>query len=241
MDYTIITINDNRMTQKQAIRDNVKLNEVFPEFVNGNDDEQLFSADEKWNLRKHCGLQRGEWGIWFSNLNCWEYAASNDGLIIFEDDAIVDSNFMHRYDRYISDIPQDTDFIALWVPDNQRQDYLYNVEFDAEGKPKVVRGSLQPDNSIFNIDHEYIAKAYQGYGGVAMLVTKQGGGKLIELAQRYGQWSTSDCFYFLETHRNNLNGYALKPDYCDLVYYDWSVPTTIHTTEFIDLTLGRII
>lgn len=239
MRFTIISINDDRLRQKEAIRQHVQLEEIFVECVNGNDDEQLFGANAKWNFKKHCGLQRGEWGIWFSTVNCWNYAAQNGDLILFEDDAIVDHTFMEKFNKYLNEIPADADFVALWVPDNQRQDYLYNVEFDELGKPRTITGSLEPHNSLFNVDHEYLAKAYQGYGGVAFLITQRGGRKLLELLEREGYWSTSDCFYFLECHRNNLNGYALKPQYCDMIQYDWSTPTQVHITEFLDLTKER--
>jgi GR25 family glycosyltransferase involved in LPS biosynthesis len=190
-------------------------------------------------LAKSYGLKWTDWtpsygeaGIWLSNYIRWYRASQmSEPLIVFEDDAIIDEHFNAHIRTIMPQLPDNWDFVALWVPDNQRIDYRYNLRYNEHGDPEIY--GMRPDGlpSYFDFGAPDLAKAYQGYGIVAMMYSPAGGTKLMKLAKKYGMRNPVDCFIFQEAHKGALNGYAPKPDKV-VVSYDWP-ETQIHNTELI--------
>lgn len=232
MKYNIISINDNRAEYKKNIRANMTCPQIKVASING-------SAGNLDQLMKAYGLKWTDWnpsfgeaGVWLSNfLNWYRVSSLNEPLIVFEDDAIIDEHFSVHIDTIVRQLPDDWDFVALWVPDNQRIDYRYNLSYNEHGVPQIYGTRPNGFPSYFDFGASDIAKVYQGYGMVAMMYSPVGGRKLVKLAKKYGLRNPVDCFIFEEAHKGALNGYAPKPDKV-FVNYDWA-ETQIHSTEKI--------
>lgn len=234
MKYNIISINNDRAEYKKNIRINaIGFKEVKMVSIDG-------SAGSIDQLIKAYGLKWTDWkpsfgevGIWLSNYIRWHaVSTTNEPLIVFEDDAIIHESFVNDCTDLLSQLPDDWDFVALWVPDNQRIDYRYNLEYNKDGEPQIY--GMRPEGlpSYFDCGAQDVARVYQGYGMVATLYSPQGGRKLIDLARKNGIYTPVDCFLMQQAHKGALNGYAPKPD---KVFVDYDYPETqIHNTDKVN-------
>jgi GR25 family glycosyltransferase involved in LPS biosynthesis len=241
--YTIMHIDDSRIEKRNHIRNVLFFyDEVTDiEFVNGADAEQVkrmrerypnFTGRDVWNPKT------GEAGVWYSQMQCWRYAAENEvHLIVFEDDAIPDPKFESLWRALLTELPADYDFLSIFVPNNQTDDYFAVTFYDETGHP-IASAGANAEMSGFNFS-ENLATVYQGYSCVATMFSPKGGRKLLELADHYGMYTPVDCFLFLQAHAGRLDGYAPKPDwlYPRMVTIDWSAPTTVQHTDRIDQNL----
>ena len=223
MNYTIVTIDDSRAANKEKIRSIVPLPEVTDiQFCDARKEyPQVLEYTTPWSLT------RGEVGIWHSHYNCWKWAAENGPLLVFEDDAILDQDFMDHFNHVVDKLPDDWDFLSLWVPPEQEQDFMYNVTFDEEGYPHANGTFYEVGASVFWIGSATIAKVYQGYSFVTTLYSQEGARKVAALAEQKGMYTTADCFLFLEAHAGRLNGYAPTPMYTRFVHHDWDQHPTL--------------
>lgn len=230
MKFNIVSINDDRKVYKDAIRATLGLEEIhIPSVAGYKVDIAAEMASRGLRSTDEWHAKIGEAGCWLSHFDRWRAVADMDEpLIVFEDDAIVLDNFESDLLEWKSELPSDWDYVSLWVPDNQRQDFNYNAFYDNRGIPTIV-GRLSNQDSKFNFGSEHWARVYQGYGMVATMYSPSGGARLVERAREMGWNSPVDCFISLEAHAGRLNGFAPKP-WIELVGYDWSQQTTIHTT-----------
>ncbi len=235
IEYTIVSINDERAGHKEALRGLLSLPEITDiEFVNARDKEQLNRILAKYpTIRPNQWIPKlGELGIWLSQIQCWKWLVESDtdALIVFEDDAIATGSFESILGLYVDDLPDDWDMLSLSVPDNQRQDFYYRQVYDEHGIPKsLVKAGDKPYE--FEYGKPTLARAYQGYCCVATMYSKKGAQRLLELAEEYGIYTPVDCFLFLQAHAGRLEAFAPKPISPMCVVIDWFAPTTIHTTE----------
>lgn len=238
MRYGIITLpNSDRDIYKNAIREHVRFPELELEAFDarvldpaeGIRERGLILDSERWGNPK-----RGELGVWLSNFDRWQQASETGPLIVFEDDAVVDKTFIEKFNRMMEELPRDWDFAALWVPENQRQDYLYNYQYDPFDDTPLYLGRLPSDLSIYRIrGARFAALVYQGYGMVSLVYSQEGGRKLVERARATGITTPVDCWIYEQAKLGHLKGYAPHPDRANIVHYDWSAATTIQDTEML--------
>lgn len=233
MKYGIISINDDRKEYKDNIRKALEFEEVALNAVNGAE-VGLTDNFAKRNLSvKDWNPRVGESGVWLSMFDAWQTVAGMDEpLIVFEDDAIISNHFHESLDILMEQLPSDWSFMSLWVPDNQRQDYWYDVKYRPDGT-RLICG-LQRHPSFYDFGARHLARAYQGYGMVATLYNPECGRSLVDAAVRRGVTQPVDCFLFKEAYHeeNKVRGFAPKPMFVGLVEYDWSALTTIHDSEY---------
>lgn len=229
MKYNIISITDERKAYKDAIRRYTKLEEYRIASM----DARAVDPIEELNA---LGLTVHDWhpllgelGAWLSHFLCWKFVSvMSEPLIVFEDDAIINNAFDDILGSYMSELPPGWDFMSLWAPDDQQQDYRYDVVYDDDGIANV-RGWINGP-SRFDIGKTWISRAYQGYGLVGTVYSPEGGSRLVERAKQRGVCTPVDCFIFQESHTERVKGYAPKP-LRNIVFYDWKAPTTVHNTE----------
>lgn len=233
MKFTIITLNDDRKEYKEVIRDRVPYEEVELPAVDGREVDLMAEIQER-GLHKFAwgNAKQGELGVWLSNFDRWATVANMDEpLIVFEDDAIPGPHFGPALEDLMLELPDDWDFVALWVPENQRQDYLYDNTYDEYGHPRF-HGWLPPEDSVYRIPGALCAAhVYQGYGMVALMYSPEGGQKLVNQARHRGIDNPVDCWVYEEAHKGHLKGFAPRPDFADLVNYDWKAESHVQLTE----------
>lgn len=231
MKYAIVSIDDARKDKKDAIRRAMHNHEEVTDipFINGANERQLNRARERWPDVEPQGWtfsSAGELGVWYSQLNCWYWAAQNGDLLIYEDDAIVATDFDDRMTPILANLPSDWDFLSVFVPDNQLQDFRYRIVYDENGAPKTVVHP-QDERYVYDIGNDYVTRVYQGYSCVANMVSQNGAKKLLERLKARRMYSCVDCFMYMEAHQGNLNGYAHHPEAPRPVTYDWNAPSII--------------
>lgn len=228
-EYCIISIDDSRTVKKDYIRSCFNWPEVKLDFVNGKDPVALKRAKKKWSSVQTPGpFKAGEFGIFYSVLNCLEYGAANDGILYFEDDAIPAFDFQERLESYLEDLPANMDMFALWSPMNQHYDYEGVSGYNGVGEPIYERHK----GSIFDYGHPELARLWQGYGNVAMYFSQKGCKNLLRYITKKGFFSPIDCLICISVHSGYINGYSLKPGVPELINYDWNAPTTIHHSSW---------
>lgn len=234
MRYNIISINDDRKDYSDAIRRQIDLPELVLPAVNGRevDLDAEFEKRQLERLPVWNNAKVGELGVWLSNFDRWETVSCMDeGLVVFEDDAILDPYFNTKFRDFWHELPHGWDFAALWVPENQRQDYLYDATFDHHGSLRI-NGFKTPETSIYRVpEMHYGALVYQGYGMVSLVYSPKGGARLVELARKYGIDEPVDCWIYQQAHLGRLEGYAPKPEHATIVHYDWKAPSHVQLTE----------
>lgn len=232
MKYNIVTINEQRATYKMMIRHRVNcIDEVVIPATDASK-VNLIEELEKRGLRVTYpdAFSLGEIGIWISMFDCWQWSVdNNEEILVFEDDALPTRDFDEKLQRLYSEIPQDYDFVCLWVPPNQSRDYTYMVSYDDSGNPEY-HGNLPHELSMYNFGAEHAAMVYNGYGNVAQLFSPKGSQFFIDRAREVGIYTPVDCYQYQEAHAGRCRGYGPQPQFADLVTYDWP-ETTVHTTK----------
>lgn len=230
-EFAIISIDDSREEKKQWTRQRFTNWKEATDinFVNGKNPVELKEAKKKWkNVDTPGPFKAGEFGIFYSVLNCLEYGADNDGILYFEDDAHPVSNFQEKIDFYLDHLPRKADLFAAWSPENQQGDYNGVSGFNSVGVP-----SYEPHKgSIFEFGHSELAGLWQGYGNVSMYFTKRGCERLLQHIYEKGFYSPIDCLICIAAHTDVINGYSLKPGVTPIISYDWDAPTTIHKSRW---------
>jgi GR25 family glycosyltransferase involved in LPS biosynthesis len=245
--YAVMHIDDSRLTKRTAIRNKLLFyDEADIEFINGADPEQVKAMRKKYpNCTGREWIPKvGEVGVWYSQMQCWDWAVKNNKhLMVFEDDAMLDPKFEELWHKMLQELPADYDFLSIFVPDNQENDYLY-IRFYDEGGYATAESTVSADWSGYNFGAENLAKVYQGYSCVAAMYSPKGAAKLLALADEYGMWTPVDCFIFLHAHAGRLEGYAPKPSswFPRAVHIDWEAPSTIRYGERInhELLVGEV-
>jgi GR25 family glycosyltransferase involved in LPS biosynthesis len=227
--YNIISIDDKRLSYKNHIRETITYPEVSIPAINGSEIDIQAELSSR-GLKVTPGVfSVGEIGIWLSMYDCWQWAAGNNEILItLEDDAIPRHYFDEAVDLFLKEVPDDWDFMCLWVPDNQKQDYMYNVKFDIDGIAHI-KGYAQTSLFDFEGGH-FLSRVYNGYGNVAMMFNPKGAKFLMDRVAETGLYTPVDCFMYQQAQSGRCNGYGPKPIHATLVDYDWA-ETTVHNTE----------
>lgn len=229
-EYCIISVDDSRNQNKEYIRACMP-NEVHIDFVDGRIPKELKRAKEKWiDVETPGPFKAGEFGIFYSVLNCLEYGANNEGIIYFEDDAVPVPDIHDRLQIIWTDMPRNMDMLALWSPENQKHDYKNVRGYNNVGEPYYGDGA-----NIFDFGHKEICYLWQGYGNVSMAFSRRGCEKMLKYIQQRGFFSPIDCLICIAVHGGYLKGYSLIPTMPNLVNYDWNRETTIHRSRWGDI------
>jgi GR25 family glycosyltransferase involved in LPS biosynthesis len=207
MKYSILSINDSRKEHKDRIRDAMAgFEEVDTGSVNGNNPEELNAAIDRWGFDINFSIWKpGEGGVWYSNINAWGWAAENDDLMVFEDDAIPLERFSEAINNWT--LPVDYDFISLYIP-------------------------FEPVNAIMPVRFE---KCYQQHGIVCMLYSIKGAKKILSLLKEEGLEWPVDIWLFKQHLAGKLKGYAPNPFSHRLINHDFDIATNIHNSDRIEV------
>jgi hypothetical protein len=195
MKYAIFSIGNARQHYIDAMHYQLGNWDQIPVWcVDGSNPQALHKAAllHKYKVTvSESGLSRvGHFGIWYTVLNALEDAP----IVTFEDDAILQPNFVMEFTYRTSQLPEDADFFSLFLP--RDSDHLYSPEM-----------SVSPS----------LCKVYQNYGGVSMYYTEQGAKKIKALLERDGLTDQYDDQLYKYAKAGELNGYTSKPELYDLV------------------------
>ena len=208
--YTIITIDESRAEKKANIRNAMSgMDEIFIPWVDARSDEAFEFHKElnkdielKWKT-----ILSGEYGIFLSKIRAWRWASemNYDGLILFEDDAVLSAGAKGKMENLVDLLPYDWDLFSIWISPQQYEECLEE----------------------YITDHREMARAYQEYGAVVEIVSRQGAEKMVQLVYANGIDAPVDCSLFDWAKAGKLNAYSLTPEYANIASISWSADSTI--------------
>lgn len=238
--YAILSIDDSRREKKEAIRNVLsEWTEIQVPACDGKVKSNLDSAFIEHSPFSYSPLwlpKQGEAGVWMSQLNAWKVASSLDRpLLVFEDDAMLCDNFVEEFHKYTDELPEEFDLFATFFPANQYGDFHWSYNFDENGFPTGNQIWFSEGAPEIVIDSELISRAYQGYGCVALMFTPRGADRLYHRAQETGMFTPVDCFIFQQYRAGFIDAYSPRPGQTRLADVDWDAPTTIQTTDRVDM------
>jgi len=205
MRYTIFSVDNSRQHYIDKIKNQLRNEEyVETEVVDGRDPEQLRAAMKKWPYEIKYDAKVGHLGIWYTVLNSLEHAP----LVTFEDDALLNENFMTEFGWRVGELPGDTDFFSLFLP--RDSDHMYTEDLSVG---------------------TFTCRTYQRYGGVSMLYTQHGADMIKELLKRDGITGQYDDTLYMYSKSGELKGYCSQPRYNDLVYITGTEKSIVQETE----------
>lgn len=139
----------------------------------------------------------GELGIFISLIRIYHFIkqTNTESLLVLEDDAYLDENFINLLNTALEDTPKDFDFLCLYSNDHEN-----STDINTE------------------IGQRYIHKAKnQGSGILGMVYTLRGANKILDLVQQKGIESTVDDFIFYQVKLGLLDGYIVKKDFPTMI------------------------
>lgn len=205
LNYHIIHINDERSLARE---DNHKIligNKCNVKSINGNIEGNIekFLDEYKINIISNSpttGYKKffvGEVGVFASHYLAWKYIVENNlnSMLILEDDAILEKDFLKKYNIGINNLPKNWDYISFYA-------HKYTVNgFFRENKNKK--------DYIIN---EYVVKNFQKVALSCYCVSNNGAKKLIKYVEQVGMNQEADLFVFGSEHIENLNAYCINPE-----------------------------
>ncbi len=211
--YHLISINDDRIKNKQNIhqimgdRDYLGL-----ACLNGNDQsarEKFFADNPEFKITWD-GFKVGEIGNFASHFIAWKYLihSSMDRVVIFEDDSVVEEDFIERVSKMMEELPRDWDIFSIFVHPNQHDRYNDKDSGD-------------------------VVKAYQDWSTLCYVISKSGARKLYKYVCDNGMDYPTDWFIFRHAEEHNFNVFTLHPKCALPVVIDESQPSLVQNTEKI--------
>jgi GR25 family glycosyltransferase involved in LPS biosynthesis len=225
-DFCIIKINDTRLeSQNNIINELSEFNEHKINCIDGHDEDavKLFFKNNP-SIKETRKTRAGYLGHWLSLLNALKYIVDNnlDSLLILEDDAILSKSFIKDLETYMSNVPEDYDFFIAY----QSLPHMHNCEFSNKRVSSNVTVNGQSSNNFgkihkdWQINSEYVVRAYQSFGSTGIIFTNAGAKKIIKLAEinglgknriDNGTFRNFDRTIYMYSFRGLLNGYQPNP------------------------------
>lgn len=220
--YTIMKVDDSRLENVLRTQDLlssfVKIEEI--DFFDGRIKDPRPFLDEKkipikWEWHEW-DPRDTELAVWLNTINIAEFAVEKniESILVFEDDAILDNNFLEIFYSCVNELPKDFDFLTLYAfkrPGEAGLDNQFTSETDIGAK--------------------HIHKALNlGIGTQAMLYSKSGFIKILNDLINNGIRTCPDPQIF-QSQRHpqeeyRLNGYAIRDEF-RAIHVDDSVPSLI--------------
>jgi len=191
-EYVLIKINDKRLRTQQKIQsDLVLFKRHFVECIDGHDEESVkrFFKNNP-NIQEKRPMRAGYLGHWLTFLNILKYIVDNDieNLLVLEDDAILSENFIEDLKMYVSNVPDDCDFLMIYDSAPNKNNYLFNKKDVNLRTPQrlQITENMTKIHSDWDIGSDYIVRTYQRFGSVGQVFFKEGAKKIIKLTEQNG-------------------------------------------------------
>lgn len=208
INYHIIYINDERKRNREHIDEVLNSNKVIINSLNAKNPVALEEFKQKYPELKPGWIEAkvGELGNFASHYLAWTYLAESDmeNLLIFEDDTLIELNFIEKYNLALDNVPDDYDVLSIFVHPNQydRFDKSHEISY-------------------------YVSKSYQDWSTLCYVVSKNGAKKLVDYVKKHGMTRPTDWFIFRGGKENIFNVYTLPPYFKSPVSVDTSYESQV--------------
>lgn len=201
INYHIIHIDDVRKSNRDRVDEILMSNKINIPSLDARTDEnkELFLSQNPRFKITWPEFKNGEIGNFGSHYIAWKYLIDSklDNLLIFEDDILIENDFISKYNLAIDNVPSDYDVLSIFVHSNQ---------YDRFDKSQEIS--------------YYIAKGYQDWSTLCYVVSKSGARKLVEYVENNGMNRPTDWFIFRGGNEGLFNVYTLPPHFKSPVSID---------------------
>jgi len=164
------------------------------------------------------GWLMGELGLWAGTYIALKNFLNSDyeNLIFFEDDLILESDFVNNLEMCMLELPKDWDIFFVYSPIHER-------------KQQVALEEKSPEffESAFLPEKKRISKAFQHYSTACYMVNRASAKKIVDLANK-GISLPIDCFLI---QQSGLSSYSLRCDVPYICSVDQSLPSQIQNKQ----------
>jgi GR25 family glycosyltransferase involved in LPS biosynthesis len=201
INYHIIHIDDVRKSNRDRVDEVLMSNKLDIHCLDARTEENkliFFEENPGFKLSWN-GFKNGEIGNFGSHYLAWKFLVESnlENILIFEDDILIENNFIEKYNIAIDNVPSDYDVLSIFVHPNQ---------YDRFDKTQEIS--------------YYIAKGYQDWSTLCYVVSKNGAKKLIKYIEDHGIGRATDWFIFRGGHEGAFNVYTLPPHFISPVSID---------------------
>lgn len=192
MNYHIIQIDDSRIDNIKKIESVLNGNRLKIKTFDGHRHSirsKIYS--ENVDLKISNKLNFGEIGCFASHLESWKYIIENnlDNVLILEDDAMLENNFVEKLQYSMHHIPKDYDIFFAFVSHEMHKYFDFNKHY---------------------IGNDFVCKAFQDWSTLCYLISNSGAKNIMSLVKEQGMISPVDNF-ILENHEaGRIKAYAPK-------------------------------
>jgi hypothetical protein len=220
--YSILHIDDSRKESMDYIRSVVNpagYDEVEVVGVDGRLENVLSPFPDH-----NSSMSSTERAIWHTMVNAWKKCVELDEpLLVFEDDAIPEPDFVDLFDWYREALPEGWDVLSLFVGQEQYNDFKVEVLQRDQWGGDLRTGSVYDFGAPeYLIGSDRICRVYNGYSCVAMYYSPRGAARLLKLAETRGCYTVVDCFLYMQSKLGMLDSYTYIPGMPRPVGYDWN-------------------
>ena len=201
INYHIIHIDDERKINRDRVDEVLISNKLEIDCLDARKEEnklKFFKENPNFKLA-WSEFKNGEIGNFGSHYLAWKFLVQSnlDSILIFEDDVLIENNFIEKYNLAMDNVPSDYDVLSIFVHSNQ---------YDRFDKTQEIS--------------YYISKGYQDWSTLCYVVSKEGAKKLIKHVEDYGMVRPTDWFIFRGGHEGEFNVYTLPPHFKSPVSID---------------------
>lgn len=201
INYHIIHIDDERKINRDRVDEVLISNKLEIDCLDARKEEnklKFFKENPNFKLAWF-EFKNGEIGNFGSHYLAWKFLVQSnlDSILIFEDDVLIENNFIEKYNLAMDNVPSDYDVLSIFVHSNQ---------YDRFDKTQEIS--------------YYISKGYQDWSTLCYVVSKEGAKKLIKHVEDYGMVRPTDWFIFRGGDEGAFNVYTLPPHFKSPVSID---------------------
>ena len=201
INYHIINIDETRKSNRDRVDEVLMSNKLEIDCLDARKEEnklKFFKEIPSFKLAWP-GFKNGEIGNFGSHYLAWKFLVQSnlDSILIFEDDVLIENNFIEKYNVAMDNVPSDYDVLSIFVHPNQydRFDKTHEISY-------------------------YVSKGYQDWSTLCYVVSKEGAKRLIKHVEDHGIIRPTDWFIFRGGHEGAFNVYTLPPHFKSPVSID---------------------
>lgn len=218
IEYTIVSINDKRIENKNQIKTIIGSEAIDIKFLNATDENELQEFLNNNKFKPIHNFKTGEVGCFGSHYLAWKYLEQSEleSLIVIEDDAWLEEDFAEKIKLFNLYLPEEYDVFSIYVDKNQYDRYN--------------------NNEYVN---EIISKGYQDWSTLCYQISKSGAKKLINKLENDGMDMPVDWFIFRNGHAGLFKVYTLSPNHKPPLKILDTTGSLVQHTNFLDGTENK--
>lgn len=209
INYNIITVNDERIKNVNEI-DAVlsSYNKLNIKGVYAKDESEWDNFINEYKDFKITwpNFKKGELGNFASHYKIWKRLSDSgmNSILVFEDDAVIDKNFVNKYNMILNSLPEDYDICSIYVNHNQHERY----------------------NNAHKVNY-YVSTAYQDWSTLCYVISKKGAKAICDYVESNGMDMPTDWFIFRNAAQGKFKVYTVPPYFSSPVEIDHSYKSQV--------------